>query len=393
MKAKVLIVDDEPNLLRLIGYAIELEGHQPLVAKGGQQALQKARSERPDLIVLDWMLPDISGLDVLAHLRNDPETANVPVIMLSARAAVKDRVKGLKAGADEYVSKPVDTSEMVARVEALLRHTRRLQRSHAPAGCQTIAFLGAKGGVGTTTVALNSAALIAQTAKSVAVAEFGRRPGGIAAHLNLRPARTIDDLTDVITPEAVTGCLTKQAPSLHALFGSLQADRRALLDPAQIKEILSALKQTSKYVIVDYSASPDLYNEQTLHLADRTFLVLEPEPTSLRAAQETLELLESWGIGKNAVELVLVNRTSRAITLNQREITAKLGDQIAGAIPNAGEALLAAQRAGEPLVTHRPQSTGASAFSQLARRITGAETVGAIRPTPTGATFSDRSGS
>ena len=373
MKAKVLIVDDEPNLLRLIGYAIELGGHRPLVAKCGQQALQKARSERPDLIVLDWMLPDISGLDVLTHLRNDPETANVPVIMLSARADVKDRVKGLKAGADEYVSKPVDTSEMVARVEALLRHTRRLQRSHAPPRCLTIAFLGAKGGVGTTTVALNSAALTAQTGKSVAIAEFGWRAGGIAAHLNMRPARTIDDLTDVITPEAVTGCLTKQAPSLHVLFGSFQADRRAPLDPAQVKEILSALKQTSEYVIVDYSASPDLYNEETLHLTDRVFLVLEPEPTSVRAAQDTLQLLQSWGIGKNAVELVLVNRASRAITLNQKEITGKLGDQIAGAIPNTGEALLAAQQAGEPLVTHRPQSNTAAAFSQLVKRITRTE--------------------
>ena len=371
MKAKVLIIDDEPNLLRLMGYAIEIEGHEPLVARSGQQGLQKARSERPDLIILDWMLPDINGLDVLDGLRNHPRTANVPVIMLSARAEVSDKVTGLKAGADEYVTKPVDTAELVARAEALLRHTRRLRHSQDPVRGQTIAFIGAKGGVGTSTVALNTAALLAQMGKPVVAAEFGKLPGGFATHLNLRPARTIGDLTDVITPEAVAGCLTKQAPSLRLLFGSFRPDRRAPLDPAQTKEILSALKQMATYVVVDHSAYPGLYTEESLRLADRTFLVLEREPASVRAAEVMLEVLQAWGIGRQAVELVLVNRAPLAVTLNQQEIAATLGDNIAGAIPNAGESLVAAQQRGEPLVNGQPHGPAARAFRQLAGRITG----------------------
>ena len=373
MKAKVLIIDDEPNLLRLIGYAMEIEGHEPLVAQSGRQGLEKARSERPDLIILDWMLPDISGLDVLDGLRSHPRTANVPVIMLSARAEVSDKVTGLKAGADEYVTKPVDTAELMARAEALLRHTRRLRRSRTPGRSQTIAFIGAKGGVGTSTVALNTAALLAQTGKPVVAVEFGKLPGGFAAHLNARPARTIDDLGDVITPEAVARCLTKQAPSLRLLFGSFRAGRRAPLDPAQTREILSALKQTAAFVVVDYSAYPSLHTEEMLRLAERTFLVLEREPAAVRAAEVMLEMLQAWGIGRHAVELVVVNRAPLAVSLNQQEIAATLGGNIAGAIPNAGEGLVAAQKQGEPLVNCRPQSPASGAFRQMVERITGTE--------------------
>lgn len=373
MKAKVLIVDDEPNLLRLMGYAIEFEGHETIVAQNGQQGIQKARSERPDLIILDWMLPDINGLEVLKHLRGHPHTANVPVIMLSARAEVSDKVKGLQAGADEYVTKPVDTAELVARVEALLRHTRRLQRSQAPVRCQTIAFIGTKGGVGTTTLVLNTTALLAQMGKPVIAVELGKMPGGFAAHLNLQPARTIDDLGDVITPEAVAGCLTKQAPHLRLLFGSFRPDRRVPLEPAQTKEILSVLNQMAAYVVVDYSAYPGLYTEELLRLADRTFLVLEREPTSVRAAQVMLQLLQKWGIGSNATELVVVNRASLAVSLNQQEIAAALGGDIAVAVPNAAEGLVAAQRQGELLVTFQPQSPMMAAVKQLVERFTETE--------------------
>ena len=115
---QILIVDDEPKLTRLVRDYLENAGFAVTVARDGREALMRARTERPDLIVLDLGLPGIDGLDVTRSLRRD---AGVPIIMLTARAAETDRVVGLELGADDYVTKPFSPRELVARVRAVLR--------------------------------------------------------------------------------------------------------------------------------------------------------------------------------------------------------------------------------------------------------------------------------
>ena len=115
---QILIVDDEPKITRLVRDYLENAGVAVTVARDGREALMRARTERPDLIVLDLGLPGIDGLDVTRSLRRD---AGVPIIMLTARAAETDRVVGLELGADDYVTKPFSPRELVARVRAVLR--------------------------------------------------------------------------------------------------------------------------------------------------------------------------------------------------------------------------------------------------------------------------------
>ena len=113
MKAKILIVDDEPYLVRLMEYALKAEGHEIITAGTGTDAIKKAETEKPDLLILDVMLPDLNGIEVAQYLRAKPEFVHLPIIMLSALAQVTDKIEGLKAGADEYLTKPVDLREMV----------------------------------------------------------------------------------------------------------------------------------------------------------------------------------------------------------------------------------------------------------------------------------------
>jgi DNA-binding response OmpR family regulator len=115
---QILIVDDEPKITRLVRDYLENAGFAVIVARDGREALMRARTERPDLIVLDLGLPGLDGLDVTRSLRRD---AGVPIIMLTARAAEADRVVGLELGADDYVTKPFSPRELVARVRAVLR--------------------------------------------------------------------------------------------------------------------------------------------------------------------------------------------------------------------------------------------------------------------------------
>lgn len=121
MAIKVLVVDDEKDIVELARYHLEKEGFQCLVAGDGPTALHLARERQPDLLILDLMLPGLDGLEVCRHLRREPATARLPIIMLTAKAEEVDRVVGLEVGADDYVVKPFSPRELVARVKAILR--------------------------------------------------------------------------------------------------------------------------------------------------------------------------------------------------------------------------------------------------------------------------------
>jgi DNA-binding response OmpR family regulator len=116
----VLVVDDEPTLVTTLRYNLEREGYRVVAASDGDKAISLARSERPDLVILDLMLPAVDGLEVCRILRRD---SNLPILMLTARAGEVDKVVGLEIGADDYVTKPFSTRELLARVRALLRRT------------------------------------------------------------------------------------------------------------------------------------------------------------------------------------------------------------------------------------------------------------------------------
>lgn len=120
----VLVVEDEPAQREVLSYNLEAEGFRVARAEDGEQALLLAQEEAPDIILLDWMLPNVSGIEVCRRLKTRSETRAVPVIMLSARAEEVDKVRGLETGADDYVVKPYSVIELMARVRAQLRRTR-----------------------------------------------------------------------------------------------------------------------------------------------------------------------------------------------------------------------------------------------------------------------------
>ncbi len=120
----ILVVEDENALVTLLRYNLEREGFQVIEAGDGEEALLLAREQRPDLILLDWMLPLLSGIEVCRQLRRLPETRSVPIIMLTARGEEGDKLRGLDSGADDYVTKPFSPSELIARVRAVIRRAR-----------------------------------------------------------------------------------------------------------------------------------------------------------------------------------------------------------------------------------------------------------------------------
>jgi DNA-binding response OmpR family regulator len=120
MSATVLVVEDDPVILRLLEVNFELEGFGVLLAHDGAEGIEMARTQQPDVIVSDIMMPHTSGLELLATLKGDPDTKAIPIILLSAKAQTADLKVGLDAGADDYVTKPFEPLDLVERVNALL---------------------------------------------------------------------------------------------------------------------------------------------------------------------------------------------------------------------------------------------------------------------------------
>jgi two-component system phosphate regulon response regulator PhoB len=128
--ARLLVIEDEADIRQILGYNLRLEGHEVLLAERGASGLDLAREQRPDLVLLDLMLPDVSGLEICRHLKSDASLRTIPVIMLTARSEEIDRVVGFELGADDYVVKPFSVRELVLRIAAVLR---RAQAAVAPA--------------------------------------------------------------------------------------------------------------------------------------------------------------------------------------------------------------------------------------------------------------------
>lgn len=121
---KLLLVEDDPALSELLEFRFQNEGYDVRCTADGDEALILAQEERPDLVILDWMIEGTSGIEVCRRLRRDKETAHVPIIMLTAREAEDDRVRGLETGADDYLTKPFSPRELLARVAAVMRRIR-----------------------------------------------------------------------------------------------------------------------------------------------------------------------------------------------------------------------------------------------------------------------------
>lgn len=121
MPPRILIVEDEAAQAEMITYNLEKEGFQVMLATDGQAALEMARMESPDLVLLDWMLPEVTGIDVCRQLRSDRDLHEVPIIMVTARGDEDDRVRGIDTGADDYLVKPYSPRELISRIKALLR--------------------------------------------------------------------------------------------------------------------------------------------------------------------------------------------------------------------------------------------------------------------------------
>jgi DNA-binding response OmpR family regulator len=166
MPQSILVIDDDSDTLTLIGLTLQRRGFEVIKAQSGQQAIGLLSHDLPDLVVLDVMMPHMDGYEVCREIKADPRTANLPIVMLTAKAQTSSQLEGFRAGAIDYITKPVHPQDLVARIQAVLDSTRP---AAAEPAAQLIAVSGAKGGVGATTLAVNLALAVAARQRTILV--------------------------------------------------------------------------------------------------------------------------------------------------------------------------------------------------------------------------------
>jgi DNA-binding response OmpR family regulator len=372
MAEKILVVDDDPNALRLIGYALQRQGYEVIVAQNGQEALAKTQSEKPSLIILDIMMPTMDGYEVLRQLRASSSTSRLPVILFTAKSQVGDKIAGFEAGADDYLTKPVTPAELIARVKALL-----LRASYAEPGqpqTKFIGFLGVKGGVGTTTVSVNVAVALSQQEKQVLLIECQPYTGTAARRMGLRPHHTLASLgrqeARAIDRAAVESCITQHHTGVRVIPAPSEPESDTQpITPDHAEALTEHLGELAEIVILDLGSQISPTVRQLLQHCDHVVLVTEADEIPLHLTRELLQegKEESLGARSHALLHVLaVNRVRTAVALTRTEIEEMLDRELLALITPAPELFRQSARQGQPAILVQSEGLPANLFRQLA---------------------------
>lgn len=371
MTARILVADDDPMLQRLISNTLKVGQYEVILAGDGQQALDLARTEKPDLIVLDVMMPLMNGFEVCAALRKMPETATLPVIILSGLGQVQEKITGLKAGADEYVTKPIDPRELLTRIEMLLLRNRVLRESSIKRAGRVTCIIGGKGGGGTTTLAVNLAALLARQERSVVIFELRPDFGTIAVQLKLSPVQNLANIRDLepvaLTDQLVERLLTESPFEARVLCGPQRVEEYGAIDAKLAGALLARLVSFADDIVVDLAPTADALIEAAVKTAAATVVVLEPDISGVAAAEKRIQQLRQYEKSLR-IHPVVVNRQG-AMMLSMREIETRLNHPVTGILPPATDVMGVSIQYGSPLLVFQPAHIYCTQLEEIAQRI------------------------
>ncbi len=360
MAKTILVVDDDSDTLTLIGLTLQRRGFEVIKAQSGQQALNLLAHDRPDLVILDVMMPQMDGYEVCREIKADPRTADLPVIMLTAKAQTQSQLEGFRVGAIDYITKPVHPQDLVARIQTVLERTESAQR---PGGAQVIAVSGARGGVGASTLAVNLAAALAAHHRTILVdLELS---GTAAIQLGLAPVHGLADLmsyeADPIERTNVEAVITPHASGLHLL-----AAADSPIDPARALVILNHLLAIYDVCIIDLGWGMGQTVRAIAPRANRLLLATDADRASITQASRLQTLLLEAGTSAESIQLVWINRHNTASEPALVSLQAGLGRAPIACIGSASEAMFAALETGQPLVLARPTDAVAVQLADLA---------------------------
>jgi pilus assembly protein CpaE len=371
MAAVILVADDDSSTLRTLTHALEREGYKVHTAQDGADALQQVEEQRPDLLILDVIMPQVDGHEVCRRLRRKPEFARMPVIILTAQNSQDEKVRFLDAGADDYLTKPFHAPELLARIKVLLRRAGERTREGEDVRIEgkVIAAYSLRGGAGVSTLAANMATGLAQLWSQPAVlVDLAHVAGHGALMLNLAARTSWGELSivppDEIEIDMLNKLLLPHASGAFVLPAPGRVEPLPVLKPEQLARMLTLLSQHYHYVVLDLPGDMDSATVTGLDAAQEILAVVTPDMASVSTMRTMLEFFDSRHYPQSNVRLVL-NQIFKRNDLEKGQIEKALGRPFDLVVPYAAEAVEAIN-VGSPLVVSAPDLPVAVALENFA---------------------------
>jgi pilus assembly protein CpaE len=379
MAEKILIVDDDRDTLRLVGLLLQRKGYEIIAAERGSQGLEKAFQETPDLILLDVMMPDMDGFEVLRQVRGNPATSGIPVIMFTAKTQVDDKVAGFEAGADDYLTKPTHPSELTARVKALLGRTAQRKTTDGggePATSergQVIGVLSAKGGLGVTTVATNLAFTFQKNhGGNVILSDFRPGNGNLSLSLGYKNQTAMSKLlakeAREISISDVQSAIQVAEAGVKVLLSSYMPSESKLIEASdQFGAIVRQLSYLGKYIVIDLGSSLTPTIQKVIDLCNQLIIVTEPVDSSVIQTKALLDELSMQVLGLGNIHVVLVNRIRSEAHMSTRAVQDKLGRPVSAMISPAPELAATSSSQNAPMIAVQKEGLINQQYDKLAQ--------------------------
>lgn len=379
MAEKILIIDDDVDTLRLVGLMLQRQGYQISAASNGEQGLGKAFEEKPDLILLDVMMPDLDGYEVTRRLRKNPITATTPILMFTAKTQLDDKVTGFEVGANDYLTKPTHPSELQTHVKALLARAPARDSSIADTvetavqqqQAYVVGVVSARGGLGSTSVAANVAAgLFTRTQADVILAEMTPGQGTLGMDLGAALQKSLNEMlsgTNVeITRDRVQSALIPHITGLKLLLASENpSDVKLTAQVANYEALVARMTAMARFLVLDLGAGLPPFVQKLLPVCNECLVVIEGVPNTIQHSKILINEIAGLGIDRKKITVVLNNRIRTEAQMAWTDVQDKLGHPIATTVTPAPELFLQAVRMQSLAVLCQPTNVSAQQFLKV----------------------------
>jgi len=379
--AHICIVEDsEITLFKLKAILVRL-GYEVTTHASPLKALEwlDKNSAAVNLIISDVTMPDMNGYDFVRKVKANPATAQIPTLLLTSATEVKDKIAGLQAGADDYVSKTVTPTELQLRIQALLSRKSTTEGTFSQSGARTITVFSLRGGVGTTSIAVNLSIALSRVWGGEAILwDMALTSGHCALLLNTKVKNTIASLAnwqdEIVENKTIADMLIKHESGIKLMPAPFKPAEAELITTKTIDLVWSYLQGNSAYIVVDagnHFTDPIL---TILERSDTILLVLSPEFASVKSAVDVVEIFDKMRFEPQKV-IPVVNDIFPSPYIPLNKISQVLGNRTPVEIPYDSLAIIQSINSGKPILMASPKSEISQAFLDLASKFSSKETV------------------
>lgn len=372
---RVLLIDDEATYFKMVDRALKTTNYELLYANNGMDGLKLAAENIPDVIIVDIMLPDMLGFDVAQRLRQDNRFERTPIMFMTSQSDVNDKIKAFDIGADDYLIKPFQPEEFVARVNLLYKRSEMLRRAlhtetKQASAAAMIAVHNLRGGVGCSSIVVNLATSYYKLWERPTLMVDGvLMSGQIALMLNSSITHTWEDLVGPdqsdVDDNVINAVINKHKSGVDFFPAPNHPIADDSISQETVQLTLDHIKRTHEFIVMDLAHDFSNFTIRMLTAASRIFLVIAPEMASIHSAVSTMQIYDKLGYDSDKVQIV-INNTFPEQGIKQAHIEKVLKRPVKYVIPYVANEFIRSINYGIPFVSNHPDSPTAELFEDIA---------------------------